>query len=103
MRRRTLLLTLLGLLLLGVASQARDVHPAAASNGYTLSWWTVDGGGDMDLGTTGGGYSLSGSAGQPDAGFLGNGTYTLGTGFWCGGEVEMVLGYGVYLPLVVQK
>ncbi len=103
MRRTTVLLTLVGLLLLGVASQARDVPPAAASDGYTLTWWTVDGGGDTDLGTTSEGYSLGSSIGQPDAGFLDSGTYTLGGGFWAGGKVEAAPDYEIYLPLVVHE
>ena len=47
----------------------------AQANGYTLPWWTVDGGG---------GYTLSGTAGQPDAGPLVGGGYTLHGGFWGG-------------------
>jgi uncharacterized repeat protein (TIGR01451 family) len=53
--------------------------PAAAQ--YQISWWTVDGGGAM--GATGGAYTLSGTAGQPDAGGpYAGGTYTLHSGFW---------------------
>ena len=69
---------------------------AAPGAGHGLSWWTVDGGG----GTTGGsGYTLSGTAGQPDAETLEDGGYTLSGGFWGGaGPVE----YAVYLPLVLR-
>jgi hypothetical protein len=35
---------------------------------YDLSWWTADGGGATL--STGEGYRLSGTAGQPDAGVL---------------------------------
>src|SRR5688500_3795795 len=53
--------------------------PAAAQ--YQISWWTVAGGGAM--GATGGAYTLSGTAGQPDAGGpYAGGTYTLHSGFW---------------------
>jgi hypothetical protein len=67
----------------------------ASSPGYDLSWWTVDGGG----GTLAieGGYSLSGAAGQPDAGVLVGNSYTLSGGFWVGGI------YRVYLPLVLSQ
>jgi hypothetical protein len=42
-------------------------------------WFTVDGGG----GTSGGGqFTLSGTAGQPDAGVMTGGGYTLHGGFW---------------------
>ena len=40
----------------------------------------MDGGGATF--STGGGYSLGGTAGQPDAGELSGGGYTLGGGFW---------------------
>jgi hypothetical protein len=49
---------------------------------YDLSWWTVDGGGATGL--TSGSYTLSGTAGQPDAGLLSNGDYDLMGGFWAG-------------------
>ena len=38
---------------------------AAATDSFSIPWWTVDGGG----GTSGGGdYAISGTIGQPDAG-----------------------------------
>jgi LPXTG-site transpeptidase (sortase) family protein len=52
----------------------------AQSGGYDLSWWTVDGGGATF--STGGAYSLGGTIGQPDAGELSGGDYTLYGGFW---------------------
>jgi hypothetical protein len=67
------------------------------SASYDLLWWTVDGGG----GTTGGsGYTLSGTAGQSDAGVLTGGGYTLAGGFW-GGTGPAA--YDVYLPLVLRQ
>ena len=54
---------------------------AAASSGeLTLGWWTIDAGGDVVA--DGSGDSLSGTIGQPDAGVLSGGTYTLVGGFW---------------------
>ena len=47
---------------------------------YTIDWYTVDGGGAMNL--TGGTYTLSGTIGQPDAGHLADGTDTIDGGFW---------------------
>lgn len=44
-----------------------------------LSWWTVDGGGGA---SQGGGYSLNGTIGQPDAGRQTGGSYTLTGGFF---------------------
>ena len=70
-----------------------------AQGGYELSWWTVDGGGQMY--SIGGGYELGGTIGQPDAGVLTGGGYTLGGGFWRGGEV-VAHWYEVYLPVVLR-
>ena len=76
---------------------AAAVPLALAQTGYDLSWWTVDGGGATL--STGEGYRLSGTAGQPDAGVLSGGQYTLGGGFWRGGAVAQA-DYGIYLPLI---
>ena len=65
---------------------------ALASNGYDLSWWTADGGGGS---STAGSYSLSGSAGQPDAGVLTGGSYSLAGGFWSTASQGQLL----YLPI----
>jgi hypothetical protein len=70
---------------------------AATSGPYGLPWSTVDGGGT----STGGVYTLSGTAGQPDAGVLSGGEYTLGGGFWRGGAVATAA-YRVYLPVVMR-
>lgn len=85
MRRTTwfvfalVLLALAGLALHGLPTAAQQPQQV-----YTLDWWTVDGGGATF--STGGGYSLGGTAGQPDAGVLTGGRgYTLGSGFWKGG------------------
>jgi hypothetical protein len=94
MRRGVLLLLGAGVLLLSVGLVA------LAQGGYELSWWTVDGGGYIY--STGGGYELGGTAGQPDAGVLAGGGYTLGGGFWRGGKVVLPP-FHVYLPLVVRN
>ena len=72
----------------------------AAQGGYDLSWWTVDDGGYAF--STGGIYSLGGTAGQPDAGLLSGEGYTLAGGFWPGGAVAMPE-YHIYLPLVARS
>lgn len=46
---------------------------------YTIDWFTIDGGGGT---STGGIYSLSGAIGQPDAGSMSGGNFTLQGGFW---------------------
>ena len=74
------------------------VSTALARSSYDLFWWTVDGGGGA---ASGGPYTLSGTIGQPEAGILTGGNYTLGGGFW-GGEMAAVE-YKVLLPLVLRN
>jgi hypothetical protein len=46
-------------------------------------------------------YNLASSIGQPAAGQVGAGIYTLGGGFWGGGVIVPALGNSkVYLPLI---
>ncbi len=71
---------------------------APSDSGYDLSWHTVDGGG-CTVGR-GGGYLLGATVGQPDAGLLSGGGYTLGGGFWAGGAGETA--FRVYLPLTLR-
>lgn len=53
----------------------------AGSESFDLSWHTIDGGGAM--GSTGGGFELSGTVGQPDAGAtMSGGGFSLTGGFW---------------------
>ena len=55
---------------------------AAPGQDYNLSWYTIDGGGEMW--TTGGDYELSGTIGQPDASLtvMTGGDFELTGGFW---------------------
>jgi hypothetical protein len=69
-----------------------------AQEGYEIDWWTVDGGGYAL--STGDGYVLGGSAGQPDAGLLTGETYLLSGGFW--GGAPAIARYRVYLPVVLR-
>lgn len=88
-KRKVLSFTLalaIGLLVAGVVlAQTGDGASALLSTGYDLTWWTVDGGGGK---VEGSGYTLVGTAGQPDAAdALSGGDYTLYSGFWtAGGE-----------------
>jgi hypothetical protein len=71
----------------------------ASANGFTIPWWSVDGGGGT---SQGGEYAVSGSIGQPDAGpLMRGGAYTLVGGFW-GGALTPPGPNQVYLPLVVR-
>ncbi len=52
---------------------------SASAQQYSLQWSTLDGGGGTG---TGGVYTVSGTVGQPDAGTMSRGNYTLQGGFW---------------------
>ena len=54
---------------------------------YRIDWFTIDGGGGQ---SSGGPYQLTGTVGQPDAGFLDGGQYELLGGFWVGGPLCIV-------------
>jgi hypothetical protein len=86
----------LSLLLFVIAFALLGVAGASALGGYSLDWWTVDGGGAT---SSGGVYTLGGTIGQPDAGTATGGTYTLTGGFWGGSAAQ----YRVYLPLVLRS
>lgn len=69
---------------------------ALSSDGYDLAWWTVDSGGSH---YSAGSYTLDGTAGQPDAGMLTGGSYSLTGGFWGAAQP----GWLVYLPFAVRN
>jgi hypothetical protein len=75
--RRVILLAAIGILLF--------YSLILANGGYSLSWYTVDGGGATFL--TGGSYSLGSTAGQPDAAASSGGSYSLNGGFWAGAAI----------------
>jgi len=54
---------------------------------YSIEWYTIDGGGGT---SSGGNYVLTGTIGQPDAGYHGGGQYELLGGFWVGGPLCIV-------------
>ena len=87
----------LSILLLVIVGALLGVVSASALAGYTLDWWTVDGGGTTS--STGSSYSLGGTIGQPDAGTSTGGTYTLSGGFWGGGAAQV---YNLSLPLILR-
>jgi len=65
-------------LVLAVSLLSFVVSPASAQS-YSIDWFTVDGGGGT---STGGVYSVSGTIGQPDAGHMSGGSFTVDGGFW---------------------
>jgi len=93
MKRRALQLLAGAVVLLLIGSSVL----AQSGGGYDLTWNTVGGGGYTF--STGGNYSLGGTVGQPDAGVLTGGSYTLVGGFWGGAGVQCKL----YLPLVLRN
>jgi hypothetical protein len=71
------------------------VPSLAQAQNYALTWWTVDGGGGT---SSGDGYTLSGTIGQPDAGILSGGNYILSGGFWGNGSQHFI-----HLPLILRN
>jgi hypothetical protein len=97
--RRTILLVIVVLALLGLAGLARSRAQSAGQ--YDLTWNTVDGGGVTAL--TVGVYTLGGTAGQPDAAVWSGGEYVLAGGFWRASAAAGGGGYSIYLPLVLRN
>jgi hypothetical protein len=74
MNRRTWITSCVGILTLWLLADVLVVADLA------VEWYTVDGGGVAQ--STGGDFELSGTIGQPDAGLMSGGSYTLSGGFW---------------------
>lgn len=68
MKSKVIILVALALSAVGLRAQS-----------YSIDWFTIDGGGGT---STGGVYSVSGTIGQPDAGHMSGGNFTLDGGFW---------------------
>jgi hypothetical protein len=83
-------------LLIALPSIAQS-QSAPTAGTYSLDWYTIDGGGATF--STGGSYSLGGTIGQPDAGSMSGGSYSLVGGFWGGAAVN----YNIYLPLILKN
>ncbi len=100
MKRLMILIPIVLVLLIGIstANAQRNNDPSSPQSGsYDLSWYTIDGGGATF--STGGGYSLGGTIGQPDAGSMSGGLYTINGGFWGGASIN----YNIYLPLTLKN
>ena len=93
MKIRLLWITIMLIAVLATVSLAA----AQSQNGYSIDWWTVDGGGGTSAGA---GYSLSGTIGQPDAGAMsrrGSHPHLVAIG-----ALPVALRFNVYLPLAVR-
>jgi hypothetical protein len=97
MRNRTIQWISLALTLLLLWAAFPAGVDAQAGDGYDLSWSTIDGGGAE---SRGGEYVVIGTAGQPDAGALTGGDYTVAGGFWNGAAAGV---HHIYLPLVLRN
>lgn len=75
--------------------------PVLAQSGgvYDLTWSTADSSGGAS--STGGVYAVVGTIGQPEAGLVSGGDFSVGGGFLPGGEVSP--GYLIYLPVVLRS
>jgi hypothetical protein len=67
------------LLLAALLLTATSTAMAQTNASYAIGWWTADGGGGNSSGAQ---YTLSGTIGQPDAGTLTGGNFTVIGGFW---------------------
>lgn len=82
-----------------LASVARAAPPTAPQATYELVQSYTGPGGSGSAGI----YDISSSIGQPAAGEVSAGSYTLGGGFWGGGVIVPVQNsFTIYLPLVLR-
>lgn len=63
------------------APSADGIAAASARQGFDMSWWSVDGGGDH---STGGDFALTAAIGQPESGATGTCSQALDGGLWSG-------------------
>ena len=92
-----IMLWLLCLLMFAATALAPGAGP------YEISRYTIDGGGGMSIG---GSYMVTGTIGQPDAGWSIGGKYELLGGFWPAGPIAeyFPLAYSTYNDwLVLNK
>ena len=86
---------ILKILLIGVG--VCTFGEVAFSQNYSIDWSTIDGGGGT---SAGGAYSLSATIGQPDAGAMSGGNYSLAGGFW---SIEAVVLPGVPRVFIMRS
>ena len=86
-------------ILLALVVLTLSTWSSLAQGGYSVSWWTVDGGGGQ---SSGGPYLVKGTTGQADAGSAMNGgRYQVSGGFWSSADLAAGTRY-LYLPVVLK-
>ena len=96
MRAALLLLLVLLLLLIGTT-----IASAQTDTDYSISWWTVDGGGG-DSQSADEQYKLNGSIGQPDVGHATGNGYSVKGGFWISLSTA-IREFFINLPLILTQ
>ena len=96
MNRKTTSIVLAAVLALGIVASGAALVSAQTGGDYDLTWSTIDGGGAMF--SAGGDYRLGGTIGQPDAGIMSGGNYSLVGGLWAGAYSP----YRAFLPVVLK-
>ena len=87
---------LIVVVMLATFSSGAQVHAKPQAT-YELVRSSIGPGGNGSTGP----YTLSSSIGQPAAGEVSAGSYTLGGGFWGGGIIVPAIGnYSIYVPLI---
>jgi len=77
-------------LVLALCSVLVSCLVAQGDGEYELSWWTIDNGGGT---SSGGEFVLTGTIGQPDAGYSSGDGFELLGGFWAGGSGPLCFVY----------
>ncbi len=97
MKRKWVVVCFSAFVLLAVNVRVGYAEPSVAprTTGYSIDWYTIDGGGAQNL--SGGSYTLNGTIGQFDAGSQSGEAYALKGGYW----VEL-FGYRLNLPLIMR-
>ena len=78
MHKRNMLIRSIGLAMILICMCVTTV----VADDFDIDWWTIDGGGVLL--SSGGDFELSGTVGQPDAGAMTGGDFTITGGFWAG-------------------
>ena len=80
MKRARIVSMIAGLVVVALALLVAQPAASQTGNGYDLTWSTIDGGGYTF--STGNGYELGGTIGQPDASTTSGSGYSIAGGFW---------------------